>query len=154
MAHRPNLTCPRFLKSFTGTRPGPFISYCLWLLLHHKQRSWVVVRDTVGFQNQKYLLSGPLPEKFAGPWHKQSSFWPPQSKGAFSVLTLPKRSTCPNSIPLCLSSHGPLLVLLQPFSLAFLNFFACLCSLNVNFSLGFLISPFLDYNYHLNTSNY
>lgn len=69
------------------------------------------------------------------------AFWTPQSKGVFLVLTLPKRSTCPNSVPLCLPSHGPLLVLLQPFSLAFLNFFACAYSLNVNFSLGFLISP-------------
>lgn len=155
MAHRPNLTYPLFLKSFTRTRPGPFTSYCLWLLLHHKQRSWVVVRDTIWFQNQKYLLPGPLPEKVAESWHTQSCFLNSTIQGCLlsphsaQKIHLPKLRPPLPSITWSPPGSPPAL-------LTGLSEFFCLC-LFFKCKLFSRLSHqpfFLDYNYHLNTRNY
>lgn len=51
------------------TQPYPFFDmYSLWLLSHHNQRIEIGVDTILGLQSLKYLLSGPLQDKFADPW--------------------------------------------------------------------------------------
>lgn len=102
------------------------------------------MRDTVWFQNQKYLLSNPLQEKFADPWHNLSCSLNSSIQGyllsphSVQELYLPKLHLPLPSIAWSPGSPSALLTGLSDLFLYLSLFFPS--RLNANVSLGFLIS--------------